>query len=56
MKSTDLDFVRDFTRDIPRGLSSRYLSEQAVPQARWQAPDVILDRHALAYDPRQSRR
>ena len=51
MKSTDLDFVRDFTRDIPRGLSSRYLSEQAVPQARWQAPDVILDRHALAYDP-----
>ena len=51
MKSTDLEFVRDFTRDIPRGLSSRYLSEQAVPQARWQAPDVILDRRALAYDP-----
>jgi type IV secretion system protein VirD4 len=51
MKSTDLEFVRDFTRDIPRGLSSRYLSEQAVPQARWQAPDVILDRPALAYDP-----
>src|ERR1700738_2343759 len=51
MKSTDLEFVRDFTRDIPRGLSSRYLSEQAVPQARWQSPNVILDRQALAYDP-----
>ena len=41
MKDTDLDFVRDFYRDVPRGLSSRYLSEQAVPQARWQAPDMI---------------
>ncbi len=51
MKDTDLDFVRDFHRDIPRGLLSRYLSEQAVPQARWQAPDVILNRKALAYRP-----
>jgi len=51
MKTTDQAFVEDFTRDIPRGLSSRYLSEQAVPQARWQSPDVILDRRALAYDP-----
>ena len=37
--------------DGARGLSSRYLSEQAIPQARWQSPDVILDRRALAYDP-----
>jgi type IV secretion system protein VirD4 len=51
MKSTNQAFVEDFTRDIPRGLSSRFLSEQAVPQARWQSPDVILDRQALAYDP-----
>jgi type IV secretion system protein VirD4 len=51
MKTTDQAFVDDFTRDIPRGLSSRYLSEQAVPQARWQSPDVILDRRALAYAP-----
>ena len=51
MKTTDREFVEDFTRDIPRGLSSRYLSEAAVPQARWQSPDVILDRRALAYDP-----
>jgi type IV secretion system protein VirD4 len=51
MKTTNQAFVEDFTRDIPRGLSSRYLSEAAVPQARWQSPDVILDRRALAYDP-----
>src|SRR5258708_26259239 len=51
MPNNDQAFVADFIRDIPRGLSSRYLSEQAVPQARWQAPDVILDRRALAYDP-----
>jgi type IV secretion system protein VirD4 len=51
MKNTDQVFVEDFTRDIPRGLSSRYLSEAAAPQARWQSPDVILDRRALAYDP-----
>jgi type IV secretion system protein VirD4 len=51
MKTTDQAFVEDFTRDIPRGLSSRYLSEQAVPQARWQAPEIILERQALAYDP-----
>ena len=51
MSNNDQAFVADFTRDIPRGLSSRYLSEQAVPQARWQSPDVILDRRTLAYDP-----
>jgi type IV secretion system protein VirD4 len=50
MKTTDQAFVEDFTKDIPRGLSSRYLSEAAVPQARWQSPDVIIDRRALAYD------
>jgi type IV secretion system protein VirD4 len=51
MKTTEQQFIDDFTRDIPRGLSSRYLSEAAVPQARWQSPEVILDRRALAYDP-----
>ena len=51
MKDKDLEFVRDFHRDVPRGLSSRYLSEQAVPQARWQAPDIIHGRKALVYDP-----
>lgn len=45
-------FLDDFTRDIPRGLSSRYLKQQTAPQARWQTPEVILERKALEYDPR----
>lgn len=45
-------FLDDFTRDIPRGLSSRYLKQQTAPQARWQTPDVIFERKALEYDPR----
>jgi type IV secretion system protein VirD4 len=45
-------FLEDFTRDIPRGLSSRYLKQQTAPQARWQTPEVILERKALDYDPR----
>ncbi|MGP0095189.1 MAG: type IV secretory system conjugative DNA transfer family protein, partial [Xanthobacteraceae bacterium] len=45
-------FLDDFTRDIPRGLSSRYLKQQTAPQARWQTPEVILERKALDYDPR----
>jgi type IV secretion system protein VirD4 len=51
MKDKDLEFVRDFLRDVPRGLISRYLSEQAVPQARWQAPDIVHGHKALAYNP-----
>jgi type IV secretion system protein VirD4 len=45
-------FLEDFTRDIPRGLSSRYLKQQTAPQARWQTPEVIFERKALEYDPR----
>lgn len=45
------DFIADFTRDIPRGLSSRYLKRQTVPQARWQSPENILNSDTLAYDP-----
>ncbi|HHK41963.1 MAG TPA: type IV secretory system conjugative DNA transfer family protein, partial [Planctomycetaceae bacterium] len=46
------DFISDFTRDIPRGLSSRYLKRQTVPQARWQSPENILRSKTLDYDPR----
>lgn len=46
------DFLDDFHRDIPRGVSSRYLKQQAVPQARWQSPENILKSAALAYDPK----
>lgn len=45
-------FFEDFTRDVPRGLSTRYLKQQTAPQARWQSPDVILERKVLDYDPR----
>ena len=51
MKSRNEQFVEDFTKDITRGLSSRYLGMQAVPQARWQAPEILLQGLALAYDP-----
>lgn len=44
-------FFEDFTRDIPRGLSTRYLKQQTAPQARWQSPDVIFERAVLAYGP-----
>lgn len=45
-------FIDDFTSDIPRGLSSRYLKQQTAPQARWQSPEVIQERSVLEYDPR----
>jgi type IV secretion system protein VirD4 len=41
----------DLMRDIPRGVASRYLRQQSVPQARWQLPADILASAALAYDP-----
>ena len=46
-------FFDDFTRDIPRGLSARYLKQQTAPQARWQLPEVISERTVLDYDPRK---
>jgi type IV secretion system protein VirD4 len=45
------DTINDLMRDIPRGLSSRFLHQQSVPQARWQSPETIADRKALAYQP-----
>jgi hypothetical protein len=36
-------FFEDFTRDIPRGLGTRYLKQQTAPQARWQSPEVIFE-------------
>lgn len=44
-------FASDFTRDIARGVSTRRLSQQAVPQARWQTPDAVIEKRELAYDP-----
>lgn len=44
-------FIESFTRQIPRGLEGVALSAQKLPQARWQPPDVILERDLLRYDP-----
>ena len=43
-------FIEDFMSDIPRGVSTRYLNQQSVPQARWQSPESILYSPALVYD------
>ena len=48
---TKTDFCADFTRDLPRGVASRYLRQQSVPQARWQLPEDIVASAALSYDP-----
>lgn len=46
-----MKFPDEFMQDIPRGLTSRYLKQQTIPQARWQSPETILNSKALAYDP-----
>jgi type IV secretion system protein VirD4 len=43
-------FLETFTKQIPRGLESRFLKTQRLPQARWQSPGLVLDRELLAYD------
>lgn len=48
-KNTDI--LNRVTRDIPRGLTSRFLKTQAEPQAQWQSPDRILASQTLDYDP-----
>lgn len=44
-------FTADFTRDIPRGVPTRFLHQQTVPQARWQDPDRLIGHPAVSYDP-----
>lgn len=46
-----MNFTQHFMQDVPRGVSSRHLRHQSVPQARWQSPEDILASQALAYDP-----
>ncbi len=36
---------------IPRGISTKYLKDQRIPQARWQTQDAIAAHKALEYDP-----
>jgi len=44
-------FVKDFTDDIRRGISTRFLDQQTVPQAHWEALANILASRSMAYDP-----
>ena len=41
----------DIMKGIPRGLSSKYLKEQSLPQARWQSQKLIKNHPLLQYDP-----
>ncbi len=41
----------DILKDVPRGVATRYLKSQTVPQARWQDPSLIVGHEALRYDP-----
>lgn len=44
---------KDFTNDIARGVSTRFLDQQSVPQARWEPLDNILASSSMVYDPAQ---
>ena len=37
---------------IPRGISTKYLKDQRIPQARWQTQEAIEAHKALEYDPK----
>ena len=45
------EFIRDFTKDIPRGFAPRDFSRPSAPQAAWQSPQTVMTLKRLAYDP-----
>lgn len=45
------DIFEILLRDIPRGVTTRYLQQQSVPKARWLLPADIAESTALRYDP-----
>lgn len=51
MAKSDKTFLKDFIRDIPRGIASRDFNLQHMPQARWLSPETILEAKMLTYDP-----
>ena len=44
-------FIKEFTKDIPRGVVSRFLNQQRAPLAKWYSPENILNNPELEYDP-----
>ena len=43
--------AKDFMSDVARGVTTRFLDQQTVPQARWEPYENIIGSRALAYDP-----
>jgi len=41
------DFTNDFMHDIPRGVATRYLKQQMVPQARFQETGSLINSKVL---------
>lgn len=52
MAQTLQDWLEAYTRDIPRGVPSRFIKDQSVPQAQWQDTAAALGSPLLDYDPR----
>lgn len=44
-------FLEGFTKQVPRGLESRFLKTQRQPQARWQDFGLVLGSPVLDYNP-----
>lgn len=42
----------ELLEDVPRGVSSKFLHEQQVPQARWQNQETLARSSVLSYDPK----
>ncbi|MFM9926753.1 type IV secretory system conjugative DNA transfer family protein [Variovorax sp. H27-G14] len=49
--STSSINAEDFTRDVPRGVTTRDVRQQRAPEARWMEPREILGNATIAYDP-----
>ena len=51
MTTTKYQNDLDLMQGVPRGLPTKYLKDQCIPQARWQKQEVIETHPALAYNP-----
>lgn len=46
------DYDNHFLGDVPRGVATRFLNQQDVPQERFQLPSAIANAAALDYNPK----
>ncbi len=49
-----VSFIEEFLDDLPRGVRSRRIKDQNIPQAHWEPPERIIESAVLAYDPRRT--